>query len=416
MTEHGTTTAEITEDLPEFPTPRRSDRPLVPPPELLALHESGAKITRSKLWDGSSPWLVTGHTLQRQVLSNPGVSTNSVHPGYPYLTESMRAQASAHVPTPSVHNTDGEEHLWWRRQFSHSFTRNRMEKLRPAIQKITDDLIDEMLEGRAPVDLVEALALPLPSLMICELLGVPYEDHSFFQKHAGVTNDRNKTSEQNAISYNAIIEYIGGLLEKKIANPAEDVLSDLGQRVAAGELELEQAQRLGHIMLVAGHDTSANMIALGTLILFEHPDQIELLRSTDDPKVIANAVEELLRYSTIAHLMARRAVVEDFEIEGHLLRKGEGVVASLAAGNWDPEVFPEPERLDLTRPEARNHNAFSWGPHQCIGQQLARVELQVVFGTIFRRIPTLKLAVPFEQLEFKEDSLAYGVYNLPVSW
>ncbi|MFF2852023.1 cytochrome P450 [Streptomyces sp. NPDC058001] len=199
-------------------------------------------------------------------------------------------------------------------------------------------------------------------------------------------------------------------------HPAEDVLSDLGAHVKDGALTLYEAAPLGHILLVADHDTSANMITLGTALLLENPDQLAALReNSDDPKFVANAVEELLRYLTIPHLLARRAAVEDIGIDGETMRAGDGVIAALPGANWDPLAFPDPGKVDLA-PKASHHLAFGWGPHQCIGQQLARIELHVVFSTLFRRVPTLRLAADFSELNFKEDSQAYGIYELPVTW
>jgi cytochrome P450 len=402
------------EEFPEYPTPRSAKCPFAPPPELLGLHDSGKAVHRVRTWDGTTPWLVTGHAAQRQILTDTRVSASLAAPGYPHTTEAMKAHATE--VALSINNTDGAEHARWRRMLTSSFTRHRMENLRPVIQQITDDLIDEMLAGPTPTDLNKALSLPLPSLMICELLGVPYEDHEFFQKHAGVTNARFKSPEEAAETIKGVRRYIAKLIEQKTDAPAEDVLSDLGQRVKEGVLTLKEAAPLGFILLVAGHDTSANMITLGTALLLRNADQLALIREHhDDPKFVANAVEELLRYLTIPHLLARRAVVEDIEIEGETLRAGEGVITALPAANWDPEAFPEPEKLDLTRP-ASHHHAFGWGPHQCVGQQLARIELHVVFSTLFRRIPTLRLAVDVEELKFKEDSQAYGIYELPVAW
>ncbi|MEV7086195.1 cytochrome P450 [Streptomyces sp. NPDC093085] len=406
--------AAVTEQLPEFPTPRAAKCPFAPPPDLLALHESGKSVVRAKTWDGTTPWVVTTHAAQRQLLSDPRLSADIGAPGYPHTTPSMKAHAAEIAP--SINNTDGAEHARWRRMLTSSFTRHRMEKLRPEIQKITDGLIDTMLAGSNPADLNEALSLPLPSLMICELLGVPYEDHEFFQEHAGVTNSRFKTAEEAAETTRVLRAYISGLIEAKMDDPAEDVLSDLGARVREGALSMEEAAPLGHILLVAGHDTSANMITLGTALLLENPGQLALLRErADDSKFVAGAVEELLRYLTIPHLLARRAVVEDIEFDGEIIRAGEGIIASLPAANWDPQAFPAPERVDLAR-KASHHHAFSWGPHQCIGQQLARIELHVVFSTLFRRIPTLRLAADLSELRFKEDSQAYGIYELPVAW
>jgi len=414
MTDTDLTATEVTGELPEFPTPRASECPFAPPPALLALHAGERPVQRVRTWDGTTPWLVTSHAVQRQIMPDPRLSADIGRAGYPHTTEAMKAHAS-HME-PSINNTDGPEHARWRRTLTSSFTRSRMEKLRPAIQSITDELIDTMLAGENPTDLNEALSLPLPSLMICELLGVPYTDHTFFQEHASVTNARYKTPEESAATVAALRSYIGGLIEGKMGNLEEDLLSDLAVRVQSGDLTLEEASRLGHILLVAGHDTSANMITLGTALLLQHPEQLALLRErSDDAKFLANAVEELLRYLTIPHLLARRVAVEDIAVAGEVIRVGEGVIASLPAANWDPEAFPEPERLDLTRPAA-HHHSFGWGPHQCVGQQLARVELHVVFGTLFRRVPTLRLAVDFAELRFKEDSQAYGIYELPVAW
>jgi cytochrome P450 len=407
----GTGTAE---ELPEYPSPRSDQCPFAPPPGLLRLHDTGKAVVRARTWDRSTPWVVTSHSALRQVLADPRVSANIGAPGYPHTTEAMKAHAGD--MEPSINNTDGAEHARWRRMLTSSFTRHRMEKLRPAIQQITDDLIDRMLAGPRPTDLNEALSLPPPSLMICELLGVPYEDHEFFQKHAGATNARFKSAEASAETTRVLRHYISGLIQAKMADPAEDVLSDLGARVKEGELTLAEAAPLGHILLVAGHDTSANMITLGTALLLRNPDQLAALReNSDDPKFVTNAVEELLRYLTIPHLLARRAVVEDIEIDGESIHAGEGIIAALPAANWDPVAFPGPEKLDLAR-AAAHHLAFSWGPHQCIGQQLARIELHVVFSTLFRRVPTLRLAVDVSELKFKEDSQAYGIYELPVTW
>lgn len=175
-----------------------------------------------------------------------------------------------------------------------------------------------------------------------------------------------------------------------------------------------EASLLGVLLLGAGHETSANMIALGVLALLEHPDQLAVVRDTDDPKVIANATEELLRYLTVVHSGQRRLALEDIEIGGQIVRAGEGVIIPGATGNWEAGHFPGPERLDVTR-DARRHMAFGFGIHQCLGQPLARLELQIAYRTLFRRIPELRLAVGLEKVPFK-DGIVYGVHELPVTW
>jgi cytochrome P450 len=172
---------------------------------------------------------------------------------------------------------------------------------------------------------------------------------------------------------------------------------------------------MGKLMLIAGPETTANMITLGTLALLQHPDQLTLLRECDDPDLIACAVEELLRYLTIVHNGRLRVAVEDIAIAGQTIRAGEGLVMPNEIANRDPAAFDHPDQLDITR-DARHHLAFGFGVHQCLGQPLARMELQVVYGTLYRRIPTLRLATDLDQVPFKPDGMVYGVQQLPVTW
>jgi len=212
-----------------------------------------------------------------------------------------------------------------------------------------------------------------------------------------------------------LVDYLDRLVGEKIAHPADDLLSVLAARVTAGELSRHEAASMGQLLLVAGHETTANMIALGTLALMEHPEQLARVRESEDPKLIASTVEELLRYLNIVHSGRRRVALEDIEIGGVTIRAGEGLVLANDIGNRDPDVFADPDSLDVGR-NPRQHIAFGFGVHQCLGQPLARVELQVVYSTLYRRIPTLRVAAPIEQLPFKHDGVVYGVYELPVTW
>src|SRR6202007_1678819 len=189
---------------------------------------------------------------------------------------------------------------------------------------------------------------------------------------------------------------LGELFEAKMQNPAEDAVSDLAERVKAGELSVKEAAQLGTGLLIAGHETTSNMIGLGVLALLDNPDQLAVIRDAEDPKIVANAVEELLRYLSIIQNGQRRVALEDIAIAGEVIRAGEGIIIDLAPANWDPAAFDEPERLFLHRNKAGQNVAFGYGRHQCVGQQLARAELQIAFTTLFRRIPTLRLAVPLE--------------------
>ncbi|MDH6217930.1 cytochrome P450 [Streptomyces pseudovenezuelae] len=397
----------------DYQDDRDAKCPFAPSPGLRALHDKGP-VNRGRIWDGSTPWLVTGHAAQRAILSDPRVSSDDKRAGFPYPNQAMAENAPHHPLT--IFNADGADHTRIRRMMTRPFTRPRMEALRPEIQRFTDDLIDKMLAGPKPVDLVTALSLPLPSLMICALLGVPYEDHDFFQEHSSFATRSDKTAEDDRRASEALGGYLARLIQQKTLEPAEDVLSDFAARVGAGELTLPEATLLAMILLIAGHETSANMITLGTALLLDNPDELGRLRAIDDTKDVAPAVEEILRYLTVAQYGQRRIADQDFEFEGADIKAGDGIVVPLPAGNWDPDAFPDPQKLDLTR-KASHHHAFGWGIHQCLGQQLARIELQVVYGTLYRRVPTLRLAVDRAELEFRPaDSLAFGIKELPVTW
>jgi cytochrome P450 len=404
--------SDSTRPVPEYPQSRDGRCPFHPADTIrkLTVEEPVSKV---RIWDGSTPWLVTRHADQRALLTDPRLSINEKLPDYPHMTQG-RAEVAPYLPD-LITNTDAPEHTRLRRTVNAPFTVKRVEAMRPAIQKLVDDLIDRMLAGPKPADLVAQLGLPVPTLVISEMLGVPYSDHDFFQRCSNIAVSHTATPEETREANGALAEYLGELIDRKTADPAEDVLSEMAGRVTAGEMTRQEAVIMGSAILIAGHETSASMISLGTLALLQNPEQLRLLQTTEDPKVVAKAVEELLRYLTIVHTGVRRIALEDIEVGDQVIRAGDGVIFDVSAANWDAEEFPEPEKLDLGR-AARQHHAFGYGAHQCLGQTLARVELQVVFSTLYRRIPTLRLAVPFEDVEFAFEGVAYGLRSLPVTW
>ncbi|MFE5211622.1 cytochrome P450 [Streptomyces sp. NPDC056600] len=396
------------EAAPDFPMPRAAGCPFDPPPELLALREQGP-LVKVRLFDGSTPWLVTRHAEQKALLADGRLSADFNRPGYPRQAP-MKGKARLSLP-----GMDDPEHARLRRMVSGAFSVKRVEAMRPVVQDIVDRFIDDLLAGPNPTDLVQALALPVPSLVICQLLGVPYTDHDFFQTNSKTIILRTSTDQERQDANRALADYLDDLLAAKLDHPADDLLSALAERVRAGDIPRREAAELGVLLLLGGHETTSNMIALGTLLLFQHPDQLALLRTTDDPQLVFSAVEELLRYLTVAHTGRRRVALEDVTISGHTVRAGEGVVLPSDAANRDPDAFPDPGRLDITR-AARHHQAFGAGTHHCLGQPLARLELQTVYGTLYRRIPGLSLATDIEKVPFKHDGFIYGVHELPVAW
>ncbi|HWC79328.1 MAG TPA: cytochrome P450 [Pseudonocardiaceae bacterium] len=393
----------------DFPVARAAGAPFDPPPTLQAL-QGETRLAKVRLWSGNTPWLVTRYADQRVLLGDPRVSVDVSQPGYPHLTRTTGTGALSFI------RMDDPDHARFRRMVTAPFAIKRIEAMRPAVQRIVDELIEELLAGPNPVDLVDAFALPVPSLVISELLGVPYADHEFFQDNSKTIIKRTATPDERMVANQNLAGYLDQLIGEKLARPADDLLTTLAERIRTGELTRPEAVQIGVLLLIAGHETTANMIALGTLALLENPGQLALLRDSDDPKFVANAVEELLRYLHITHNGMQRVAAEDIELGDTTIRAGEGLLMLNELGDRDPEAFGDhPERLDLNRP-ARHHVAFGFGVHQCLGQPLARLELQVVYRTLYKRIPSLRLATGLDRIPFKHDGFVYGVYELPVTW
>jgi len=418
MTLHETACPEA---LPSFPMPRDGRCPFDPPPRGRDLQQE-VPMTRVRLADGSTPWLVTRYAEGRALLLDPRLSADASRPGYPHAAAAAGEDPSA-ASDGSVGGgaglsfilMDDPEHARLRRMVQAPFTVRRIEAMRPDVQEIADELIDAMLAKDGVVDLVEEFALPLPSLVICRLLGVPYAQHEFFQESSKAIVHRGATPEGRRAAFTDLAQYMGSLLAQKLEDPQEDLFSDLGARVLDGELTAAEAVQMGILLLVAGHETTANMIALGTTALLEHPADAARLRDEPEPALVASAVEELLRYLTITHDGRKRVATEAIEIGGVRIRAGEGVIVATDLGNRDPAVFADPATLDLER-NPRNHVGFGFGIHQCLGQNLARMELQVVYPTLLRRVPGLRLAGELADLPFKHDAGIYGVHSLPVTW
>ncbi|WP_228000629.1 cytochrome P450 [Nocardia australiensis] len=388
--------------------------PFNPPPDLARLRED-QPISRVRIWNGNQGWLITRYNDVRAVLADPRFSADPDRSGYLPVTAASQARRQR---SKSLISMDNPEHDVMRRMLTRDFMIKRVEALRPRIQQIVDDLIDQMLAAGPPTDLVSAFALPVPSLVICELLGVPYADHEFFQRCSRVLINIHASPETSLTVSGELRTYLSDLVRRK-QSEAEDttVLSRLAKnQVANGELTLDEATDTALLLLIAGHETTANMIALGTLALLEHPKQLAELRDSDDPALVRSTVEEMLRYLTIVHSGRRRVAMEDVEVGGQLIRAGEGIIVAGEAANRDAAAFPDsPNDLDIHR-DARHHVAFGYGIHQCLGQPLARVELQVVYNTLYRRIPTLRLAGDLADVRFKDDMIVYGVHELAVTW
>lgn len=380
--------------------------PFAPPPEHLRLQET-EPVAWVTLPTGEQAWALSRIEDIRTMLTDPRFSADRTHPGFPHLAPGRRATAGA-LKRMMV-SMDPPEHGRARGAVVGEFTARRMAALRPRIQQIVDECIDALVAGSRPADLVRAVSLPVPSLVICHLLGVPYADHEFFQRSTETLLRQNTPPQQRQAALGGLHAYLQELIDRKAAEPGDDLLS----RRLGEATDPQDVVSLAMLLLVAGHETTANMISLGVLMLLEHPDQLAVIR--EDPGKTPLAVEELLRYFTIGEFSLSRVAVGDAELGGKHILAGDGVVVLSNAANRDPAAFTDGDQFNIER-GARHHIAFGFGAHQCLGQNLARLELQIVLDTLVGRIPGLRLAGPVDELPFKDDANIYGLYELPVTW
>lgn len=393
-----------------FPTDRPDGCPFDPAAEYADFRATG-KLDKVSCPSGIDAYLLSGYDEVRTLLNDSRLSSRGAVSNHVIMDRDTAAEPAS----GSIIHLDGQAHARLRRLITPEFTVKRMRALREYVAGLIESHIDAMLAKGGPVDLYRDFALPIPSLVICELLGVPYEDREQFQGRSTILVSTDADPEEFRANSEAVQNYIAGLVMAKMKDPGDDLLSRLIQRGNESEtpLTVPELITLGLSLLVAGHETTANMIGLSTLALLRNPEQLAILR--EDPSLAESAVEEMLRYLSIVQWGLLRYATEDIEYDGETIKAGEWLVAALASGNRDETVFPDAASIDVKRnPTA--HLAFGFGAHQCIGQQLARVELQEVFSRLYRRIPTLRLAVPFEEIKFKDNALAYGVRALPVTW
>lgn len=380
------------------------------PPEQLGKLRAEAPLRPLSYPDGHVGWLVTGYALAREILADPRFSARAELKRAPV----SRPGAEPFYGEPALPgwfvDMDPPDHTRYRRLLAKQFTIRRLAELQPAIERIVADRLDALAAAGPPADLVEHYALPIPSQMICELLGVPYEDRANFQRDSTILFSLEVTAQEGAEAMDRLTGYLLELIQRKRTGPQQDLLSSL---VLSGELTDVEIAGAGVLLLTAGHETIASMLGLGTFALLCHPAERARLESGT---VEADAaVEELLRYLTIFQFGVPRSPLEDVEIAGHTIRTGESVTISLPAANRDPGRFAPPDELDLGR-QARGHLAFGYGVHQCIGQNLARMELRVALPALLRRFPGLKLAAPAHEVPLSNDAGFYGVHGLRVSW
>jgi len=380
-----------------------------PVPELGALREKG--ISRIPTPFGEDAWLVTRHADIRAVLGDAErfkIAQRGIPelPGAPKLTDEQLATLRA----GNLLAADPPEHTRLRRMLTPEFTLRRMRRLEPRVQRLVEEHLDAMEAAGSPCDLVPSFALPIPSLVICELLGVPYEDRAGFQDRTTRMLDMSGPIEERVGLQMESRAYMAELVARNRAEPGEELLGTL-VREHGDDVTDDELIGIGALLLMAGHETTANMLSLGTLALLRHPGQLDLLRK--EPERIDAVVEELLRWLSIVHSGTFKETTTEVEIGGRRIGPGELVACALPAANRDPALVPDAERLDITRGEP-GHVAFGHGVHHCLGAPLARMEMRIAFPALFRRFPELRLTSA--EPSFRAFGIVYGLNSLEVAW
>ena len=391
---------------PRFPTVTAQG---LDPDPLLAELRMHAPVVRVQLPFGEPVWLLTRYEDVRTMLADTRFSRTQT------IGTDIGRMAEFFPIEDSILGMDPPDHTRIRRLVSATFTARRMQALRGRAQEIVDDLLDAMAREEQPVDFVQAVALPLPITMICELLGVPFEDRARFNGWADIfMTSSGHTVEELIDAHGQLTAYLADMIAKRRVEPTDDIL---GALVAARDddptvITEGELQSLLMAILVAGYETTANQLGKFVLCLLERPDQLHVLRQ--HPDLMANAVEELMRYVPLsAGAQLAYVATEDVEIGGVLIRAGEGVMASTASANRDESVFARADTVDVERSDIFQLG-FGHGSHYCLGAHLARVELQVALSTLFTRFPNLRLAVPADQVPWKDGSAVWGLEALPL--
>ncbi|OKI02685.1 cytochrome [Streptomyces sp. CB02923] len=380
--------------------PQRKPGVPFPPPDYTGFRDREGLVL-SRLSDGKRVWLVTRHEDVRTVLTSPSISSNPQHEGFPNVGN-LGVPSQDQIPGWFV-GMDSPDHDRFRKALIPEFTVRRVRAMKSAIESTVDAQLDAMLAAGNTADLVADFALPIPSLVISALLGVPPADREFFESRTRVlVSLRSSSDDDRMTAAKDLLRYINRLVEIKQKWGGDDLITRL---LATGAISPNEMSGVLMLLLIAGHETTANNIALGVVTLLTNPQWIGDER----------AVEETLRFHSVADIVSLRVAVEDVEIGGQLIKAGEGIVPLVAAANHDENLFACPHAFDPSR-SARGHVAFGYGVHQCLGQNLVRIEMEVAYRKLFERIPNLELAVPVDGLDIKYDGVLYGLNELPVRW
>ncbi|OEJ34104.1 cytochrome P450 [Streptomyces subrutilus] len=396
-------------DAISFELPWARTHPFDPPAIFDSLREE-RPLARMVYPDGHVGWIATSHELVRKVLSDPRFSHNLENFHFPVTRFGKPVTGSSpEIPGMFIH-MDPPRHTRYRRLLTAEFTARRANQLTARVEAVAAEQIEVMREHGGPVDLVTSFAKPLVLRVLSEVVGLPYEERDRYAHAPTVLHDPDSPEEEVAAAFGQVMSFIVEVIERKRKQPGDDLISRL---IADGQLTTEELCNIVTLLLFAGYETTESGLAVGVFALLHHTDQLAALRA--DPSKLDAAVEELLRYISINQYEMYRTALEDIELGGELVKKGDTVTVSLPAANRDPAKFECPHMLDIDR-ETSGHVAFGFGVHQCLGQNLARVELRAGLSALLREFPDLRLAVAIDEVPLRLKGSVFAVKSLPVSW
>ncbi|KAL4872326.1 hypothetical protein BDV12DRAFT_162006 [Aspergillus spectabilis] len=398
--------------VPNFPFAR--SKAAEPPAEFTELR-SACPISRVKLWDKSEPWLVVKHEDVCNILTDTRLSKERQRPGYPEMTPGGKAAAKNH---PTFVDMDPPDHMRQRSMVAKFFSQEHVNSLKPLITATVSSFLDKLVEKGcdAPVNLIEQFSLPIPSLVIYHILGIPVEDITYLTETNAVRSNGSSTAAAAQDANRDLLDYLTELVDKRATNLKDDLISTLiVEQLNPGHLEKLDVIQIAFLLLVAGNATMVNMINLGVVTLLENPAQLDDLKK--DPSLAPAFVEELCRYHTASALATRRVAKVDITLRDQIIKAGEGIIASNQSANRDEDVFPDPDTFNLHRKiDSVKNLAFGFGDHRCVAEALARAELEAVFASLFQKLPNLKLAIPHDNIKYSAPHRDVGIIELPVVW
>jgi cytochrome P450 len=403
-------TVEVLMTLPTLPLPREWEFPFDPPPEYAALRAS-SPVVKVSCPTGLDAWLVSDYAGVREVLGDG--RRFSSRPG-----QVAHVLASFDPDSPvdgQFSRMDGAEHVRIRRNFAPQLSHaRRLAELRPLVEQITEEAIDRLLAAGPPVELHTTFSRWITTAVIAELIGVPADRRHLLHTAAQALFDPATSIDELQVALAPLFGYLYGLVGARRAEPGDDVLSRMIVHGAGGDRPLtdQELVTMNGALLIAGFDTTASLLSHGLVALLSTPGQWAKLCA--DPSLAPSAAEELVRYLGVGIGLLRQAT-EDTVLSGRTIKAGDYVVAAVQSANRDPALHPDGDRLDVTRRPGA-HLGFGHGAHTCVGQQIARMELTTVLGALATRVPSLRLAVPLQEISFKQDSVVRGPVELPVTW